>query len=150
MVPRLRTPAGAPFASRPVAGPVEPAPASRVSVAPGSGGEQSVWRGDAAGASPSPGRSGDMYARSTTMRVRPEALDDLAAYVREDVMPMITQLEGCIGLSLLIDRDTGRCIATSAWQTEEAMRDSAEQVRASRDRAAERFGTTPEIQEWEI
>src|SRR5688500_815286 len=135
MVPRLRTPAGAPFASRPVAGPVEPAPASRLSVAPGSGGEQSVLRGDAAGASPSPGRSGDMYARSTPVPDRPEALDDLAAFVRDDVMQMVTQLEVCIGLSLRTDRDTGRCIATSAWQTEDAMRDSAEQVPASRDRA---------------
>ena len=91
-----------------------------------------------------------MYARSTTMRVRPEALDDLVDYIGDDVMPMVTQLEGCIGLSLLIDRDTGRCIVTSAWQTEEAMHGSGEQVRVSRERAAERFGTTPEIQEWEI
>ena len=91
-----------------------------------------------------------MYARSTTMRVCPEALDDLVHYVRDDVMPMVTQLEGCIGLSLLTDRDTGRCIVTSAWQTEDAMRGSEEQVRASRERAAERFDTTPEIHEWEI
>jgi heme-degrading monooxygenase HmoA len=91
-----------------------------------------------------------MYARSTTMRVRPEALDDLVGYIRDDVMPMVTQLEGCVGLSLMTDRDTGRCIATSAWETEEAMRGSAERVRPSRERAAERFGTTPEIHEWEI
>jgi heme-degrading monooxygenase HmoA len=91
-----------------------------------------------------------MYARSTTMRARPEALDDLVGYIRDDVMPMVTELEGCIGLSLLTDRDTGRCIVTSAWQTEDAMRGSAEQVRASRERAAERFDTTPEIHEWEI
>jgi quinol monooxygenase YgiN len=91
-----------------------------------------------------------MYARSTTMRVRPEALDELVGYVRDDVMPMVTELEGCVGLSLLTDRDTGRCITTSAWRTEDAMRDSAERVRASRERAAERFGTTAEIQEWEI
>ncbi len=91
-----------------------------------------------------------MYARSTTMRARPESVDDLVAYMRDDVMPMVTQLEGCIGLSLLTDRDSGRCIATSAWETEEAMRASAERVRESRDRAAEMFGVTPEIQEWEI
>jgi quinol monooxygenase YgiN len=91
-----------------------------------------------------------MYARSTTMRVRPEALDDLVDYVRGDVLPMVTQLEGCIGLSLLTDRETGRSIVTSAWQSEEAMRGSAEQVRASREHAAERFATTPEIEEWEI
>jgi len=69
-----------------------------------------------------------MYARSTTMRVRHEALYDLVGYIRDDVMPMVTQLEGCVGLSLMTDRDTGRCITTSAWETEEAMRGSAERV----------------------
>ncbi len=91
-----------------------------------------------------------MYARSTTMRVRPEAVDDLTAFVRDDVMPMVTQLDGCVGVSALSDRGTGRCIITSAWETQDAMHASAERVRASRERAAERFGATPEVQEWEI
>jgi hypothetical protein len=91
-----------------------------------------------------------MYARSTTMRGSPKAVDDLIAHMRDEVMPKVTELDGCVGLSLLVDRDTGRCIATSAWETPEAMHASAEQVRALRDRAAERFGATPEVQEWEI
>ncbi|HZH19502.1 MAG TPA: antibiotic biosynthesis monooxygenase [Geodermatophilus sp.] len=91
-----------------------------------------------------------MYARSTTMRVRPEAVDDLTAFVRDDVMPMVTQLGGCVGVSALSDRETGRCIITSAWETQDAMHASADQVRPSRERAAERFGATPEVQEWEI
>ncbi|MGY1679249.1 antibiotic biosynthesis monooxygenase [Geodermatophilus sp. SYSU D01176] len=91
-----------------------------------------------------------MYARSTTIRVRPEVVDDLTTAIRDDVMPMVTRLEGCVGLSLLTDRDTGRCIATSAWETEDAMHASAEQIRASRERVAERFRATTEVQEWEI
>jgi quinol monooxygenase YgiN len=91
-----------------------------------------------------------MYARSTTMRVRPEAVDDLTAFVRDDVMPMVTQLGGCVGVSALSDRETGRCIITSAWENQDAMHASADQVRPSRERAAERFGATPEVQEWEI
>jgi heme-degrading monooxygenase HmoA len=91
-----------------------------------------------------------MYARSTTLRGSPGNVDDLIANVRDEIMPMVTQLDGCVGLSLLVDRDTGRAIATSAWETEEAMQASAERVRASREDAAERFGATPEVQEWEI
>ncbi len=90
-----------------------------------------------------------MYARSTTMRVSPEAVDDLTAFIRDDAMPTVTQLDGCVGISLLIDRD-GRAIVTSAWETEEAMHASTEPVRASRERAAQMFGLTPEVQEWEI
>ena len=91
-----------------------------------------------------------MYARSTTMRVRPEVVDDLTAAIRDEVMPMVSELDGCVGLSLLTDRDTGRCIVTSAWETEDAMHASAEQIRASREQMAERFQGSPEVQEWEI
>ena len=91
-----------------------------------------------------------MYARSTTMRVRPEAVDDLVTFVRDDVMPMATELDGCVGLSVLSDRDTGRCIVTSAWETADAMHGSAERIGAAREQAAQRFGAAPEVQEWEI
>jgi len=91
-----------------------------------------------------------MYARTTTLRGNPQAVDDLIATVRDEVLPGLMQLDGCVGLSLLVDRDAGRAIATSAWETEDAMRASAESVRPLRDRAAQAFGGTPEIQEWEI
>jgi heme-degrading monooxygenase HmoA len=91
-----------------------------------------------------------MFARTTTMRGDPQAVDDLVAIVRDEVMPMITQLDGCVGLSLMVDRDAGRAITTTAWETEEAMHASAEKVRASRDRVAQAFGATVEVHEWEI
>ncbi len=91
-----------------------------------------------------------MFARTTTMRVGSQHVDDLIALAHDELLPMATQMDGCVGLSLLVDRDTGRCITTSAWETEEAMRASAERVRESRERAAQRFGVTPEVREWEI
>jgi quinol monooxygenase YgiN len=91
-----------------------------------------------------------MYARSTTMRGRADVVDDLTAYIRDDVMPTVAGLDGCVGLSLLIDRDSGRCIATSAWETEAAMQASAQRASGLRERAAATFGVTPEVYEWEI
>jgi hypothetical protein len=90
-----------------------------------------------------------MYARSTTMRGRPDVVDVLTAFIRDEVMPTVTRLDGCVGLSLLIDRD-GRCIATSAWDTEAAMHASAERVAGLRERAVVMFGVTADVQEWEI
>jgi hypothetical protein len=90
-----------------------------------------------------------MYARSTTMRGRPDVVDDLTAFIRDEVMPTVTRLDGCVGLSLLIDRD-GRCIATSAWDTEAAMHASAERVAGLRERAVVMFGVTADVQEREI
>src|SRR5579884_745341 len=65
-------------------------------------------------------------------------------------MPALEQVDGCVGMSLLVDRETGRCIATSAWETQEAMHSSAERVRPVRDRAAQAFGGSPTVDEWEI
>jgi heme-degrading monooxygenase HmoA len=65
-------------------------------------------------------------------------------------MPALQDMPGCIGVSLLVDRESGRCIATSAWETEEAMRGSAEHITPIRDRAAEMFGGTANVDQWEI
>lgn len=78
------------------------------------------------------------------------AIDAGIANVRDEVMPMIQGVEGCIGLSMLVDRQSGRCIVTSAWQSEEAMRASEQQLRPVRNRAAEMLGGSPQVDEWEI
>jgi heme-degrading monooxygenase HmoA len=77
-------------------------------------------------------------------------MDDGIAYIRDTVMPALEALEGFIGLSLLVDRSSGRCIATSAWQSEEAMRASEQATRQVRNRAAEIFGGSADVEEWEI
>jgi heme-degrading monooxygenase HmoA len=66
-------------------------------------------------------------------------------------MPELEGLEGYVGLSLLADRTSGRCIITTAWDSEETMRSSAESVQEIRRRAAEVFGGgSPTVDEWEI
>jgi quinol monooxygenase YgiN len=91
-----------------------------------------------------------MYARSTTIHADPQVVDDGIAYVRDEVMPAVQKMDGCVGLSMLCDRDDGLCIVTTAWADEQAMRSSSEGVRSMRDRAAEMFGAEPEVQEWDI
>jgi heme-degrading monooxygenase HmoA len=63
---------------------------------------------------------------------------------------MVTALDGCVGLSMLVDRESGRCIVTSSWETREAMEASAEQVRDARGRAGEMLGGEPQVEEWEV
>jgi heme-degrading monooxygenase HmoA len=92
-----------------------------------------------------------VYARTTTMEAMPSSVDAGAAYVRDKVMPLLEGLDGYIGLSLLADRSSGRCIITSAWESEDAMRASAPAVEQVRSRAAEIFGGgSPTVEEWEI
>jgi heme-degrading monooxygenase HmoA len=91
-----------------------------------------------------------MYARSTTVHGNPAALEVGIAYVREAVIPAVRDMDGCVGLSMLADRESGHCIITTAWADAEAMRRSAENVRGIRDRTAEILVGAAEVQEWEI
>jgi heme-degrading monooxygenase HmoA len=91
-----------------------------------------------------------MYARSTTIQAQPSSIDAGIAHMRDSVMPALEGIPGCVGLSLLVDRTSGRCIATSSWDSEEAMRASDETIRPIRDRAAELFGGSRQVEEWEI
>lgn len=91
-----------------------------------------------------------MYARTTTMQGNPERIDEGIAMVRDEVMPMLKGMDGCVGVSMLIDRETGGSIVTSSWESLDAMRATEAQVGRMRDRAAQVFGGRPEIKEWEI
>ena len=91
-----------------------------------------------------------VYARTTTVQARPSAVDQAVTTLRDDVMISIQQMDGNIGLSMLADRETGRCIVTSAWADRASMQASAQAVQPMRDRLAELMGGTPTIEEWEI
>ncbi|TDO17188.1 antibiotic biosynthesis monooxygenase [Mycobacterium sp. BK086] len=69
---------------------------------------------------------------------------------RDEVMPALHAMPGCIGMSLLTDRESGRCIATTAWEDMTALRASADQVRPLRARAAKAFNATTSVDEWQI
>ncbi len=91
-----------------------------------------------------------MYARSTTIQAQSSSIDAGITHVRDSVMPAVSGVDGCVGLSLLVDRKSGRCIATSSWESEEAMRASEESIQPIRDQAAELFGGSAQVEEWEI
>lgn len=92
-----------------------------------------------------------MYARTSTIQADPARIDEGIAYLRDQVIPAVTAIEGCVGMSLVVERDSGRCIATAAWATEDAMRDSAEKVRPYRDEAQRLLGAeSSEVEVWEV
>jgi heme-degrading monooxygenase HmoA len=91
-----------------------------------------------------------VFARTITIDSRPEFMDQGIAYIRDTVFPEVNTVPGCVGLSLVAARSTGRCIATSAWETEQAMRDSEAAVRPTRQRAADFLGGAPDVDLWEI
>jgi len=92
-----------------------------------------------------------MFARTTTIQADRARIDDGIAHIRDQVFPMVTAMDGCVGMSLLVDRESGRCIATTAWESDAAMRDSAERVRPLRDGAERALGSsTSDVEGWEV
>jgi len=92
-----------------------------------------------------------MYARTTTLRADLQSMDQGIAHVRDEVLPAVREMDGCVGLSMLVDRGSGRCIVTTSWETEEAMAAARERVRDMRERAAQMLGgSQPEVREWEV
>lgn len=92
----------------------------------------------------------EMHARSTTIHGDPGSVAAATDYVRDEVMPAVQEMDGCVGLSMLADHDTGHCIVTTSWRDESALRSSEEGVRPFAERTAEILGGEAEVQEWEI
>jgi quinol monooxygenase YgiN len=91
-----------------------------------------------------------MYARSSTFHAHPSFIDAGITHVRDVVMPALADLNGCAGMSMLIDRDGGRCILTSSWLDEGALHASEGRAGELRGHALEIFHASVEISRWQI
>ncbi|CCG04423.1 hypothetical protein [Blastococcus saxobsidens] len=91
-----------------------------------------------------------MYARSTTITGTPVNVDRGVVYVRDRVLPAVLGMDGFVGLSMLADRHSGRCIVTTAWEDRAALHRSAGGVKAMRARTAEILGGPSTVEEWSI
>jgi hypothetical protein len=91
-----------------------------------------------------------MYARSTSLTGDAGQIDACVEFVRDEVMPAVTAMDGCMGLSMLVDRESGRCIVTTSWVGEDEMRATEDRVGPLRDRAAEMMGGRSMVDKWEI
>jgi quinol monooxygenase YgiN len=91
-----------------------------------------------------------VFTRSTTVDSMPDSLDRGIDHVRDEVLPTVSQMPGFVGMSMLVDRSSGRCVVATAWQDQRAMDDSRDRVKSVRDQAMEIMGGTPQVEEWEL
>jgi heme-degrading monooxygenase HmoA len=92
-----------------------------------------------------------VYARTTTIQGDPAKIEAGLTAVREEVFPAVSAMDGSIGMSMFVNRESGRCIATTAWESEAAVRTSADRVRPLRDRAEQAVGSrSSDVLEWEV
>ena len=59
-----------------------------------------------------------MHARSGSLQVAPERLDDAIARFEQELIPRYREQDGYKGFSMLVDRDTGDVRGLSFWDSE--------------------------------
>lgn len=92
-----------------------------------------------------------MYARTTIIDADPAQLDEGLTHIRDQILPEVTRMDGCVGMSMLVNRESGHCIATTAWESEAARDNSLEKVRPLRESAEQHLSSGPsEIHLWEV
>ena len=91
-----------------------------------------------------------MYARSTSLQARVSSMDAGITLIRDEVLPAVQAMQGCVGLSMMTDRNSGRCIVTSAWESQDDMRASDAAIAPLRARAGKVLGGVPYVEEWQI
>jgi heme-degrading monooxygenase HmoA len=74
------------------------------------------------------GRKGDssMFARMFTIEGRREQLDEFARVGEKKVLPALQRLDGFEGLLVLANRQNGKILIVTLWQSEEVVRSSEE------------------------
>jgi quinol monooxygenase YgiN len=91
-----------------------------------------------------------MFARSTTISGDPANIDAGINFIRDVATPQVMAMEGCVGMSLVVDRASGRCIVTACWESEDAMTASEAAVGDIRSQGGQLMGATPQVDIWEV
>ena len=90
-----------------------------------------------------------MHARVTTLSGSPGDVDSGIANFEANVLPFAQEQEGAI---LLVDRRSGKALAITLWEDEQALGASEESADALRATAASEMGATdtPTVERYEV
>jgi heme-degrading monooxygenase HmoA len=81
----------------------------------------------------------------------PSALDQVTAQLESEDVPGFQQLDGFKGMTVVADRQSGKTLALTFWESEDAMRGSEEAVKGARQRAADTGGAgEPQVERFEV
>ncbi len=60
-----------------------------------------------------------MFARITSMNIKPERLEDAIAVYKKSVVPAAKSQKGFAAAYLLVDRETGKVLSITFWKSEQ-------------------------------
>lgn len=91
-----------------------------------------------------------MLVRSTVIDSDLTRVDKGIAFVRDRLVPAVEELEGGLGVSMLVNRATGHTVTYSMWGTRVAMAASGAALAKLRHDAGAILGGIPLAEEWEV
>jgi hypothetical protein len=91
-----------------------------------------------------------MHARLTMVKGDPGKIDDLVAFVDNDVRPLVEAQPGSRGMALFVDRGTGEGGVASFFDSAEAMANSAPKVAGVREKAVDLMNGAATVETFEV
>lgn len=92
-----------------------------------------------------------MHARVNTLQMDPGKIDDAVDALESGGVDQLKAIDGFKGMTVLGDRDSGKSLAITFWESEEALHASEEAVKETRKRATEAGGAgDPVIEVYEV
>jgi heme-degrading monooxygenase HmoA len=82
-----------------------------------------------------------VFARVSTYTGTSDEIDEAIRHVRENTLSKLKQLDGYKGAYFLVDRQNGKSLAVTLWESEEAMGTSEEEANSLRSEVADALGT---------
>ncbi len=81
-----------------------------------------------------------MFARVSTFQGQPDQTAEGIKFAREQILPAARLQDGFRGIYLLFDRESGRSLSITLWETEEDMKASEDAALRARTESAKAAG----------
>lgn len=92
-----------------------------------------------------------MHARASAMSGDPAKVSTTSQLLESELYAQLEQIDGFKGVVALGQRDTGRSLVVTFWESEDAMTASTERANQMRSAAAEELGaSTPQVDTYEV
>ena len=92
-----------------------------------------------------------MHARASSMSGDPAKVGAAAEMLENELYAQLEQIDGFKGVVALGQRDTGKSLVVTFWDSEDAMTASAERANQMRSAAADELGaSSPQVDTYEV
>jgi heme-degrading monooxygenase HmoA len=91
-----------------------------------------------------------MFARVSEVTAPADKMDEGIAQYNDVVLPQIRSMDGFVRTYLLVDRDAGRALSISVWDSAEAMAASEAAAGAMRDQVTDAMAGQSGVSRYEV